>query len=736
MYLSSKQYCGTKCLCLIKSTYRAGKHPLKTVVKCFMPMDSIPDVLKTILANKEDKARLARMLEAVDKSQMEGLLQEVIARGTVMPEGDDDLEEEVQGFNSWPVLKYGHLAAWPVWNKILGLKYRIDYLQNKTTGVTAWQLNDLLFYLAAAKMLCPESYLEASSSKSDYFYCPWAQISQDNFYRGLDFMYEHREDILAHAVRSRLKASSTSIRVAFFDCTNTWFETPYDDLTWQIIRFRRAVIERESKAGKSDPEIEAYLNSEDFEKELQAGLELSKDDIIRMRGPSKEGRYAQPLVGVALAIDQTGYPIDCKVFAGNMSELKMVEPMLESLAAKYGCKDVYFTADRGLNSVESIDKIKRAGLGFVVAQKVMRQKKEVAEQMLDLNGYRSFRFEGDDISVLDEEVTKDCSRFKICDYERCSYVENTDGAVTAKGRPRRHKVTIKCRIIFTFSSERQDRDLAELNYEISKANQAVADGKLMGNKYSNGWRSLVETAKEHAEKKEDKEMYRAVGIKQDVIAERRKAAGYHAVIFDHPENCSKDNMLNDNEILSAYHRLVRIEDCFRVMKSNLSIRPMYVRSKQRIVAHCYLCVLSLMMLRYLQDMLEASGSKLSIRQITRALGDASVLLYGPGTYEDTRYMNILGHELMHAPLYTGKRRAQQPLNEIENQDKIWETYEKERKSRADNLSLIMQAVGLKPLKAGGTLADAKRSLNLNSISNDKVVARVKMKYMEACNRQN
>ena len=78
-----------------------------------------------------------------------------------------------------------------------------------------------------------------------------------------------------------------------------------------------------------------------------------------------------------------------------------------------------------------------------------------------------------------------------------------------------------------------------------------------------------------AQGKEDKELYRACGLKEKVIAERREIAGYAAVVYMHPE--AKDGasqvQLGHEQVLSTYHRLVNIEDCFRIMKSNFSIRP-------------------------------------------------------------------------------------------------------------------------------------------------------------------
>lgn len=107
----------------------------------------------------------------------------------------------------------------------------------------------------------------------------------------------------------------------------------------------------------SDSFIDNYLSGEQFAEELTEELERNQEEVLRMRGPSKEGRFSQPIVTVALAIDQDGFPIDCKVFAGNLSEIHTVVPMIKSLKMKYGVEDIYFVADRGLNSAEKLETI-------------------------------------------------------------------------------------------------------------------------------------------------------------------------------------------------------------------------------------------------------------------------------------------------------------------------------------------------------------------------------------------
>lgn len=608
------------------------------------------------------------------------------------------------------------------------MRTKLSSLQRTLTSITSWKLTDLLFYLTARKVIEPSSYFDPHADKAEFLYCPWESVKQDNFNRSLDFMYEHGQELLTCAVRHHHEFRRSEIRLAFFDCTNTWFETPYDDLTWSINRLRREVRKRLEKEGKTEQDIEDYFDSAAFDAELKERLELSANDILRMRGPSKEGRFSQPLVSVALAIDQTGFPIDCRVFAGNLSEIKTVEPIIQSLKEKYSVKDIYFTADRGLNSAPSLTEIKKDGLGFVVAQSVHSLKKDVKAQMLELEGYRRYSCEGDSFIPSDEPAEQECSRFKVCAYTREVRAPLGDGSLTPSGRPRTCKCTLNCRIVFTFSPERRKRDLEELNNEIKRANKAVASGELMGNPYASGWRSIIATEKERAEG-ENKAKYRAVGLKEDVIKARRDVAGYYAVVFDHPEGISADNTLADEEVLSTYHRLVRIEECFCIMKSRFSIHPVYVWKAARITGHCYLCVLALMLLRELQFKLEDHGVHMSVDRICDALRQAAVGVSGDGTFKNISFFNLGIDEKIYLPQNSGKTRTQADENEIDDTGEAAERYYRQLEETGDDLDLILTAAGLRPLKIMSTMGDIKRDLSLQPVPNEKMVSPIKMGYL-------
>lgn len=389
----------------------------------------------------------------------------------------------------------------------------------------------------------------------------------------------------------------------------------------------------------------------------------------------------------------------------------------------------------GLNSAEGLDKIKQQKLGFVVAQKVSNQKASIRKEMLNLSGYKNCHIAvGGDFCVDDgAQLRENAFRFKVCDHEKVYYDrEKLEAKQQLKAQQAEEekcstKKKIQCKIVYTFSPERRARDLADLEKQIAKASQAVKDKLLMGNACV-GWRSLVATQKEAAENKEDKEQYRAVGLKEDVIENRRQIAGYAAVVFSHPEG-DKAEKLTDEQVLSTYHRLVAIEDCFRTMKSNFSIRPMHVWTHDRVVAHCYLCVLALMMMKSLQEKLATAGTPMTSENIAAGL-DQAVVVHLSGTDESSySFMNVGRKESFHKPAFTGKGVYEQDENETVNHDLTWKAYEQNRMNNACDTDLILRAVGLEPLDLHNTLGEIKRRLHIHSVPNNKVLADEVQRYI-------
>lgn len=623
----------------------------------------------------------------------------------------------LENFNKLPALKYGHLALLPLWNEELQLKSKIHELQRAHTDVTDWEYADLLFYLCALKVIDPCSYLSAYESKSLFLYCPWEGINLDNYYRALDFAAKFSGQLISHAVKNHLEYVGGDIKMAFFDCTNCYFETPYDDQTWQIIRYTRKRCREKYQEGCTSSEIDSWLESEEFEAELKEKLEADSELIIRMRGKSKENRYAQPIVTVALAIDQTGFPIDMRIFAGNLSEIRTLVEMLDSLRDKYQIEDVYFVADKGLNCTDNLREIGDRGLGFVVSQSVSNKGDKLNEEMLNLEGYRNFSFDGINFSIREAPVNPARARFKVCDYAQSAYVPRKDGSLTSAGKPKKHKITVKCKIAYVFSPTRRKRELQELRNQKARAQLAVENGELMGNSNSTGWRALIKTKKEEATSKIEKDLYRATGIKEDVYNRREKLAGYSAIVFRHPDDLDEAEKLTDEQILGTYHKQVAIEDCFRIMKSTFSVRPMNVRTKSHILGHCTICVLALMLIKSLQKRLDAYGGQmLSAQAIADTLGSA--MLVPDPTLES--FLNVTPQLKFALLKDLHKHQSSLPANSMEDQEQIWSDFKCRRSSVPDDIDQLFAAVGCTPLKASCSRSELRRDLKLRGYS-DKVL---------------
>lgn len=622
-------------------------------------------------------------------------------------------------FNKFASLRYGHLALLPIWTGELGLRRRISRLQRQYTEITGWEIDDLLFYLCALKVIDPCSYLNARESRSQFLYCPWEGINLDSYYYALDFAHDFGDRMIAHAVKSHLAHTGGQIKMAFFDCTNCYFETPYDDRTWQIIRYTRQRIREKQKEGLTDEEIDIWLESGEFDAELKDQLQADEALILRMRGKSREGRYSQPIVTVALAIDQTGFPIDAGVFAGNISELRTLSVMLDSLQDKYQIKDICFVADKGLNSTENLKEIGERGLGFVVSQPVLNKSEEFTSRMLDPEGYRNFDFDGVNFTVREGDTDSERARFKVSDFEQSSYVPTGDGSLTPKGNPRKHKITVNGKITFIFSPQRRDRDLQDLKSQRARAQLAVENGELMGNPYSTGWRALIKTKKEAARNKNDKEQYRATGIKEDVYNRREKLAGYSAIVFRHPGGTDEKERLDDVQILGTYHKLVAIEDCFRIMKTTFSIRPVNVRLKAHVEGHCYICVLALMLMKSLQQRLAADGGKvLSPSAISMAL-DSAMVVADPSC---EMFLNINPSLKFGLLKDLHKHKTPRPLNDKDDEDRLRDSYRERMDAGPDALDRLLMAVGCTPLPAACTKADLRNNLKLAGYSGETLIS--------------
>ena len=706
MFLMKRGPKGKEYLYLVEYGHDKTGKRIKTTVKSFGKISSIPkEELNAIYAQYQQPVQERKLAQ---KIVHEKSLRELVESVTV------DSENKTN-FNKVPLLHYGHLILKPIWDK-LGLNYKLRYLQNKHTKVEAYSLSKLLFYFVAHKILSPGAYLRAWKDQSTWLCNPIEGVCLDNVYEALDYFDAFSEEIMTHAVKSSYYTnnkgadtlSADGPKMVFFDCTNCYFETDSDDREQFIRRFTQKMREGLAAEGKSSAVIESVLASKQYTEALLLAVEENEDEFLRMRGPSKEGRFSLPIVSVSLVIDERGVPIDFTVFPGNKSEYHQVLPAIERLKEKYHVKDCYFVADRGLNSTINFDALLKGGFGFIVAQKVTGQSKKQEKIMLSEEGWNKLTFSPEEnLSYLNADLAS--FRYKVCDIVKTKHLT----AEETGDKPK--TVKVNCKIIYIYDDKRKKRDLYELEQAIAKAGKAVNEKKLMGNPSGSGWRALVKTKKEEAENEDDKEMYQAVGLKDDVIEKRRKLAGYAAIVYEDPKSLKDSDKkgFDTRAVLGSYHSLEKIEECFRVMKNSFEIRPMYVKRNERTRAHVLICVLSLMVLRLMQIELARAGSYMTVDSITSALNNARLLPLR--TESGTILVNCEENE----GIYTDDPLEDKELSATER-------YLKVREENPDSTDLIMKTMGLSPLGPFNSVDKTKLSLKIaqsnNSILGDAIDA--------------
>ena len=380
-----------------------------------------------------------------------------------------------------------------------------------------------------------------------------------------------------------------------------------------------------------------------FIKEIQA----QKIEYLRMRGPSKEHRFDLPLTSIALVINEEGIPIDFYVYAGNASEFKTMAASIESLKQKYNVKESIVVADRGLNSAANLKMLQSNDLGFLMAQKVSNLDQKTTKAMFDPEGYIPIIKQGEQVA-----------RFKV--------VKDW----TKKGK--RKAEDTKCTLVLTFDKKRQKRDLAVLEVWKQLVLKKQAQGVKVKPK-SSGWASIAKTS--------EKTEARIEGIDEETFEAKRRLAGYAALVNKKAPNCQETNAVPDGRLAATYHELNQIESCFRIMKSHLGLRPMYVRNSNHIKGHILICVIALGILKLLQWKLNKSGTPLTIPEIIRALNSATTVPIKSGDelmfLQCSRPQNI--------------RKGLEGLNQEELKAEL-----AERRKQPNQLEILFKTVGLVP----------------------------------------
>ena len=597
MYLSKPKKRGVEYLCLIESTYdKETKKPKKIVIKNFGRYDVFlrdhPEELKELeekYGNKKEKYK-------AEKEKIINDFFNISDKAKYIANKKDKLIP----------LNTSFLFLKKIWDDDL-LMPRLFYHLSQLKSHPKIEYNPSLIslYFSVLKIISPSSHKKGIEASPRFLGDPLDNVNQNDVYRCLKYLSDYKESILIHVNNKINDLYPRSKSIVFYDCTNCYFETSSNDEYFYKLKTLRKIRKILKKTtgnnfdNMSNKDLDNIIMFDDNYKSLLEDTISSFGEPFRMYGVSKEKRFDLPIVSIALVIDENAFPIDFKVFPGNKAEQKTMVEAIKSLKTKYNIKHAILVADSALNSTLNLSMLLEEGMGFSVSKSALTLSDKIRNSELNLETFS-------EISNFSDETNK--FLYKIIPFTQKSRCKTDDGKILSK--------TIKCNLMITFSSKRKDRDIAIINELINKANNAIKNkDKISSRKV--GWKQFVKTSSTNDN--ENKEI--AISLDNDLIEKRKKCAGFSSILYKEPPGCDE---LQPQYVANSYHRLVKIEECFRIMKHEFDIRPMYVRHPDSINGHVLLCVLSLVMIRLIQKKLDENNIHMSIEEICSTLSEQKV----------------------------------------------------------------------------------------------------------------
>ena len=301
-------------------------------------------------------------------------------------------------------------------------------------------------------------------------------------------------------------------------------------------------------------------------------FEIDKEDDFRRKGPSKENRK-DPLVGLGLLLDANQIPIWMKLYPGNKSEKPVLREVINDLKdrdAKIG--RTIHVADKGLNCAENIAFSKTNKDGYIFSKSVKQLPEVEKTWVLNNNDWKTVKDKDGQILYKYKSCVDDFPYSFIRDDKKIS-------------------VKLKEKRLLTYNPSLAKKKLYEIDRMIEKARSLVlSKAKKSEFGESSKFVDFVVANKKTGEIKDDAI---CLSINEDKIKKEKELAGYNLIV-------TSEINIPDKELYATYHNLWRIEESFKVMKSDLDARPVYVQKEETIKGHFLICFLTVMLERILQ----------------------------------------------------------------------------------------------------------------------------------------
>ena len=464
-----------------------------------------------------------------------------------------------------------------------------------------YDCNKICQFLTYARILDPASKYGTYDKLDTYYEKP--QIEYQHMIRFLDILDRNSDQYLKHLFDNSENIVKRDTSVMYYDCTNYFFETE-----------------------KPDEEIVDEVTGE-----IILGL--------RQFGISKENKTS-PIVEMGLIMDSRGIPISMCIHPGNTNEQLTAVPLEKEVIKMTGNKKFIYCADAGLGSYNIRKFNDMGGRAYIVTQSVKKLGQEIKDIVFNDSNYRLLS--NNDAITLKEMRTfnkKDTNNLSLYNdfaykvipantamdtglYEEKVYKNGRTKKVKAKG-------TLHQYIIVTFSRKMMEyqRTIRERQLERAKKLLRLKDPEKIKKGPNDIRRFLKNTSSDTAN----------YVLDMDKIHEEEKYDGFYAVATN-LDDSAKD-------ILAVAQNRYKIEDCFRIMKTNFDARPVFLRKPERIRAHFLICYTALLIYRLMECKLDDNLTHVTTSNLIKTLRNMNVVnmddMYYKSIYSGSQVLDAL-----------------------------------------------------------------------------------------------
>lgn len=432
-----------------------------------------------------------------------------------------------------------------------------------------YNLNSILSRLLYTRILFPSSKLSAFKDSQRFIEQPNFDLHQ--IYRSLSVLADESDYIQSRLFKNSLLIDKRRTEVIYYDCTNFYFE-----------------------------------------------IEEAEDD--KQFGVSKENRPL-PIVEMGLFMDREGIPLAFCINPGNQNEQQSLIPLEETLIEKFDMSDFIVCTDAGLSSNTNRFFNNHADVDgtrdYITTQSVKKLKKIYRDWALSPEGWHlsgEMNSKTYNLNELNEDTDLEKTFYKSRWIKEKVSVE-VDGVTK--------KVELEQQLVVSYSLKYRNYLRNIRNHQIERALKAVASGKkTIEKKRQNDPKRFIKA--DHATRDGEAADKTVYYIDQESITAEEMYDGFYAVctsLDDQPETIIKVN-----------HRRWEIEECFRIMKSEFQARPVYLKRKERIIAHFISCFIALIIYRYLEKKLD---NRFTCSQIIDTLQEMNFVKHEGKGYQPT-----------------------------------------------------------------------------------------------------